>query len=215
MRMNIKSLTLLGLFTALAFVSTFAQIMVVFPLQYEPKDAVLVVAGFLMGPLAALSAAVTVSLIEMFTNSGTGIFGFLMNSISSGVFCCTAAIIYRRKRTLTGAAFGLGAAVLLTTAVMLPWNYFIMPLFFAERTREMIAGMIVPVLLPFNLLKYSLSAGLAVLLYKPVKSALLRAEFLPSPNVPMKNKINAVAVLTAGFVVVTCGLLILIWRGII
>lgn len=43
----------------------------------------------------------------MFTVSENGLFGFLMNLISSCSFACTAAFIYKKSHKLSGAIAGL------------------------------------------------------------------------------------------------------------
>ena len=46
-------------------------------LSYDPKDAIVAVAGFIYGPLTSVVISVLVSFIEMITISGTGPIGFL------------------------------------------------------------------------------------------------------------------------------------------
>ena len=60
-------------------------------LSYEPKDAVIVIAGLLYGPLSSVMISVIVSLIEMLTISTTGPYGFLMNVVSTCAFAAPAA----------------------------------------------------------------------------------------------------------------------------
>lgn len=44
--------------------------------------------------------------------------------------------------------------------------------------REVVEGMLVPVFLPFNLIKGGINATLAMLLYKPIVDALRKAKLL-------------------------------------
>jgi riboflavin transporter FmnP len=66
------------------------RIPVVLFLKYEPKDVVITIGGFLLGPMASLIISALVSLIEMFTISDTGPIGCLMNLLSTCSFACTA-----------------------------------------------------------------------------------------------------------------------------
>jgi riboflavin transporter FmnP len=59
--------------------------------------------------------------------------------------------------------------------VMLPANYAITPLY-TGAPREFVAGILIPAILPFNLIKGSVNAVIAILLYKPVKSALKKLD---------------------------------------
>ena len=218
MSVKTKRLVLLAVFVALAYAcSLYIRIpaMPVPPfLKYEPKDAILTLAGFIMGPLAALSAAVAAALLEL-SISEHGIFGLLMNIVSSGAFCCTAAVVYRYKRTIWGAVLGLSAGWLFTVVVMMLWNFLIVPLYMPHVSHSQAAAMLIPVFLPFNALKYGLSAGLAALLYKPVKRMLVRTNFLPASATVAQGKISMALLLAASFLIAACALFILLWNGIL
>ena len=114
-RVNIQTMAIWALFCALAYVSVaLVRIPVAGFLELEPKDVILTIAAFLYGPVAGFAMAVVVSLVEMVTFSATGIIGFIMNVLSSASFVCVAALIYRRKRTLKSAVWGMIAALLFT-----------------------------------------------------------------------------------------------------
>ena len=169
-----RKLTLMAMFAALAYI-----VMLVgrFPissvdfLKYDPKDVILVICGFILGPMPALLVTFVVSAIEMLTVSSTGIIGLIMNVLSSAGFACTAAFVYKKRHSLRGAAVGLVLGALVMTALMLLWNYFITP-YYMGMPREAVAAMLVPVFLPFNLIKSALNAAIAMLIYKPVSRAL-------------------------------------------
>ena len=61
--------------------------------------------------------------------------------------------------------------------VMVAWNYIITPLYM-HVPRTVVAGMLLPTILPFNLVKGGLNAGITMLIYKPVTEALRRAGLL-------------------------------------
>ena len=90
----------------------------------------------------------------------------------------TAALLYRKKRTQGSAIAGLFGGALLMTVLMLLWNYLITPLYM-HTARADVAAMLVPVFLPFNLLKGCLNATITVLLYKPVVQTVCRSISLP------------------------------------
>lgn len=69
------------------------------------------------------------------------------------------------------------------TVLMLLWNYLITPLYM-HTARADVAAMLVPVFLPFNLLKGCLNATITVLLYKPVVQGLRHAHLLPPSKTP-------------------------------
>lgn len=214
--LRLRRLAVMGMITALAYAAVlFIRIPVVLFLNYEPKDVLLTIGAFLFGPLAGAITASLVALLELVTISSTGIIGLVMNILSSCLFVCTASAVYHRKKTLKNAVLGLTCGALVATAGMLLWNYLITPLYMANTTREQIAGMLIPVFLPFNLLKTSLNASLTLLLYKHISTALQAAHLLPKTDtaVGVKKRLPVTAI--ALLVLVTLILLLLAWKGII
>lgn len=189
------------------------RIPVVLFLKYDPKDIIITLGGLIWGPMTSLIVSVIVSLIEMVTISENGPIGLIMNIVSSCSFACTASVIYKKKRTLSGAVIGLVAGSLTMVVVMLLWNYLITPIYMGY-PREAVAELLIPAFLPFNLLKAGLNAGFTFLLYKPITMALRKAGYISdSQNMQSRKPIGLW--LLAGIIVITCILLILSFRGII
>ena len=191
-RAHLRKLITLALFAALAYALTaLIRIPVVdpgFTLSYEPKDIIIVIAGFIYGPLPAAAIVIIDSLLEMITISTTGPWGFLMNVIASLSFVLPAVLIYKRRRTIKGAIIGLASSVILTVVMMMLWNLIVTPIY-TGAPRAVIAGMLLTVFLPFNLLKCVINALFAILLYKPVSRALRAAKVLEEPSsAPGKQK---------------------------
>ena len=204
-----RTLTLAAMFAALAYIVMVVihiHLIAAAPfLTYDPKDVILAVCGFILGPVPALTTTVVVSLLEMLTVSTTGPIGFVMNLLSSASFVLPAAVLYKRRRTLRGAAAGLVIGVALAVVMMLLWNYFITPLYMGT-PREAVAAMLLPVFLPFNLIKASLNAAITMLVYKPVSRALKRTGLLESrPDAAATPKGHALrASLIAALVLLIC-----------
>jgi riboflavin transporter FmnP len=170
---KILRMVMIALFCALAFaVMPLFRINVMF-LTFDIKDAVITIGGLLFGPWAALIICAVTALLEFITIGDTGVYGLLMDFVSSASFAVVAALIYRFRRDLLGAVIGLSAAVLTMTAVMLGMNLVVAPLFAPEvYTREAVMAMLPTLILPFNLTKAVLNAALVLILYKPVSIAL-------------------------------------------
>lgn len=178
-----KRISVSAMFAALAFAVAALSNLVPLPLipsvpflQYDPKDAVIALCGFILGPVYALGVSLAAALLEL-SVSGTGAIGALMNFLSSAVFSVTAALIYKKKKDMLGALIGLIAASAVTTVFMLGWNYLITPLYMGI-AREVVATMLLPAFLPFNAVKYLISSGLTLLVYKPVVNALRKARLV-------------------------------------
>ena len=213
MNQQTKKISTLGMLSALAIISVLLIRIPLIPaapfLTYDPKDVVIVIGGLLFGPLAALLMSIVVAFVEMITVSDTGPIGMLMNVIASATFSCSAAIIYRRMRSLKGAVIGLLVGVILTTVVMLLWNFLIVPLYM-EIPRHVIAGWLLPIFAPFNLLKGGLNAAFAMVLYKPIKRAVNTARILQdTKDEPQKAKTNIGVIIGAAFVILTC--ILVVW----
>ena len=212
-----RSIAVMAMFVAVSFVSVLLS--KVIPnvagfLSYEPKDALIVIAGFIFGPLSCVIVSVLVSLIEMLTISSTGLYGLLMNVVASCAFSVPAAWIYARRRNQKSAILGLLIGMLCMSASMLIWNYIITP-FYMGVPRETVAGMLATVFLPFNLIKSGINAGLALLLYKPIVTALRSAGLVAQPASGKKGRISLGFTLFALAVIVTFVLLLLVMLGVI
>ena len=207
-------MVLLAMISAMAFLMVaLIRIPVVLFLSYEPKDVIITIGGFILGPAAAFLSSLVVSLIEMFTLSDTGIIGAVMNLLSTCSFACTAAFIYKKKHTITGAIAGLAAGSVCMIAIMLLWNYLITPLYMGVE-REVISGMLIPAFLPFNALKAGFNSALTLALYKPVVNALRKARLLSAHPKKSTNSKWGIYLLAAALLA-TCVLLLLVLRGIL
>ena len=202
---------------ALAYiVMAIGRVPVVLFLSYDPKDVIIALGGLIWGPMISFAVSLIVSFIEMITISSTGWIGLIMNVISTCSFACTAAFIYKKKRTLSGAVIGLAVGAVTAITVMMLWNYLITPLYMGY-PREAVIELLLPAFLPFNLLKSGLNAALTFLLYRPVVSALKSTGLIDktkSKNAE-KRKTNIGLIILAVAIIVTCVLFILSLNGVI
>ena len=213
--MSVLQLTTMAMFCVLAYVVMyFGRIPMVMFLKYDPKDVIIAIGGFIYGPFSAFIISVVVSFIEMLTASATGWIGMIMNILSTCSFVCVASIIYKKRSNIKGAVIGLLVGLVLMTMIMLLWNYFMAPIYMGV-TREAVAALLVPVFLPFNLIKGTLNAAIMFLLYKPVVSALRKMSLVPPSSSDSKGKVNLGVIIAAVFVLLTCVLLVLVLQGVI
>ncbi len=214
-RNNVKKLVLLAMLAAVAFLMVaLIRIPVVLFLNYEPKDVIIAIGGFLLGPMAAFIISLVVSFMEMITISTTGPIGAVMNLLSTCSFACTAALIYKYRRTLWGAVMGLLAGTVAMIGVMLLWNYLITPLYMTGTSRADVAVMLIPVFLPFNALKAGFNTALTLILYKPLVLALRKTGLISHGNSKQASAKWGIYLLGAALLA-TCVLLLLTFRGII
>jgi riboflavin transporter FmnP len=215
-KMATKQLTLTALLSAAAYVTVVFVKLNLVPtasfLDYDPKDIFIVFGGFLFGPLTAFGMSVLVSFIQFITIGTTGPIGMLMNIVSTCSFVCLAAFIYKIKRSIWGAAIGLAAGVIFMTMAMNLWNFVITPVYMGV-PRSVVQEMLLPVFTPFNLLKGGINAAAAMLLYKPLTTALRSAGMVP--NTSKGARLNLASIIGALFVLISCVLVVLIWQGTI
>ena len=210
---SVKEMVLIAMLAAIAYVIVaLVRIPVVLFLKYEPKDVIITIGGFLLGPMAAFITSLVVSLVEMVSISDTGPIGALMNLLSTCSFACTAAIFYKKRHTLSGAIWGLLLGSVVMVAAMLLWNWLITPLYMGVE-RSAVEGMLIPMFLPFNLLKAGLNSALVLVLYKPLVTALRKANLVPSQP-KSSGASNKTGVWILGLILLaTCILLLLVFQG--
>ncbi len=204
MSSNAKKITMIGMLSAIAFViMVVGRIPVVMFYKYDPKDVIIAMGGFMYGPMTAFTISAVVSLVEMFTVSDTGWIGLLMNILSTCSFVCVASLIYKKKHTIKGAVAGLAIGTVFMVVVMLLWNYLITPIYM-NYPRAAVAELLLPVILPFNLLKATINSALTILLYKPVVKALRRAGLLEESTGTGSGKSHIGVAIAALAVLATC-----------
>lgn len=179
MNVKTKRLTQMAVLTALSVILVALIHFPIFPaapfLEYDPADIPIFVGTFLLGPTSGLILTVVASIIQGITvSSGSGIIGIAMHILATGSFVLVAGNIYKKNRTVKGAIIALVAGSLVMTVVMVIWNLLITPIFLGTPF-EVVAQMIVPIIIPFNLLKAGINSVITFFVYKPV-SRILKIE---------------------------------------
>lgn len=188
-RIDLRTWVTMAMLTAVAYVVMYLSKMLPSVngfLDFDFKDVVICIGGFIYGPVPAAIISIVVALIEAVTISHTGPIGLLMNVLATCSFCCTATLIYKKHRTMKGAIVGLAVGVVLLVVVMLLWNYLITPVY-QKIPREVVAAMLPTVFLPFNLAKGGMNMAATLLLYKPVVTALRKAGLAPKSRTPQST----------------------------
>lgn len=171
-RWSTKRIAMYALFVALSMAVSFVD----FPimpgvewLKYDPSGIVSLVAGFAYGPAAAAIVSVLGFLPHLFTNP----WGTLMAVLVALALSVPAALIYRRNKTRKGAVIGIIVGAIVALAVAIVGNLIVTP-FYAHMTTAQVVALIVPALLPFNALKFTIHGVITFLIYKPISNLLNR-----------------------------------------
>lgn len=174
-----RKLTTIAMLTAISAVLITLVHFPLFPtaafLQYDPADVAILIGAFAYGPVAGVIITVLASFIQAFFLGGDGVYGFLMHVIASSVLAITAGSIYRLRHTRTGAAISLCCGTVMMGLVMMVANHFITPMFMGAPV-EVVDAMLVPVILPFNLLKAGINSVITFLVYKTVSRYVIHGE---------------------------------------
>lgn len=83
--------------------------------------------------------------------------------------------IYRMRHSRKGAIVGLILGVLSMGLVMMPTNHVITPLFMAVPV-DVVDALLLPVILPFNLLKAGVNALVTFLVYKTISRHIVHGQ---------------------------------------
>jgi riboflavin transporter FmnP len=86
-----------------------------------------------------------------------------------------SSCIYRVNHTRKGALIGLLGGTLSMGVVMMIANHFVTPLFMGVPT-AVVDAMLLPVILPFNLVKAGINSTVTFALYKTVSRFLIHGE---------------------------------------
>ncbi|MCL2695622.1 MAG: ECF transporter S component [Clostridiales bacterium] len=170
MKLTTRNIVTMGVLCALSVVLVYFIRFPIFPaapfLEYDAGDIPIIIGTFMFGPIPGLLMTVAVSLIQAFTvSAGSGIIGATMHILATGSLVLVAGLIYRRKKTLLSAIIALACGVVAWNISMIFWNLLFTPIFM-NVPRSVVAGMLAPVIVPFNLIKSSVNAFIGIFLFK-------------------------------------------------
>lgn len=204
---KLRRIALIAVFGALAYALMLVVHFEVSFLTLDLKDAVITLAGLYFGPGAALSLSVLIPLLELISVSDTGLYGFLMNFISTATFSMTASLIYRYKRSLMGAIMALLSAAAATVGVMMLFNLWVTPYYMGVDI-ETVKGMIPTLLLPFNAVKACMNAGFVLLLYKPISTVMQRMNLIEKSSQKQRFNWRTIAVTSLALLLIAASLIV-------
>lgn len=176
MKFDTKKLVTLSLLAALSVILVYFLHFPIFPsasyLEYDPADIPILIGTFVYGPWAGLLLTVAAATIQGLTVSAqSGWIGILMHIFATGSFVLVAGNIYKHRKTMVTAILALLAGIFTMTVVMVIWNIILTPVF-TGFPREAILQIILPVIVPFNLIKAGANSLVTFLVYKTVEKAL-------------------------------------------
>ncbi len=154
-------------------------------MEYDPADIPIMIGTFMYGPVAGFIITVVASLVQAMTvSAGSGWIGFVMHVMATGTFALVAGSIYRKFHTFKGGIMALICGSMAMALMMIPANL-IFTVIFMGVPREAVIKMIIPTIIPFNLLKAGINSVITLIVYKSVANVLRTS---PDKSTLMTNK---------------------------
>ena len=185
---QIRKLVVMALLASLSVVLVYFIHLPIIPavpfLEYDPADIPILIGALAYGPLAGICLTVVVSVIQGLTvSAASGVYGILMHIIATSTLVLVAGGIYRIFHTRAGGIAGLLFGTLAMGLIMMPANHFITPYFMGQPT-AVVDALLIPGILPFNLLKAGINSAVTFLVYKTVSRYLVHGESWESKKIP-------------------------------
>lgn len=179
---SVKKLKTTAILTRMAMLAAISIILVAlihFPifvsapfLEYDPADIPIIIGTFLYGPTLGFILAVVTCIVQGVTvSAASGIIGIVMHIFATGSYVLVAGIIYKKNHTKKGAIIALIAGTLTMTISMVIWNLVFTPIFLGTPF-DAVKAMIIPIIIPFNLIKAGVNSVITYFTYKPVERIL-------------------------------------------
>lgn len=138
-------------------------------LKYDASAMPALVCGFAFGPAAGLACGIVSCIAHGILMADFT--GALMNIIIIVGIVWPSAFVYKRIHSLKGAFLGLGLGIVGATVMAVLGNLLLTPAWLGVPFDAVVA-MIIPILIPFNLLKGLLNAILTVVVYKAISNLI-------------------------------------------
>ena len=177
---QVRKLVVMSLLVAVSVVLIYAIHFPLVPaapfLEYDPADIPILIGALAYGPVAGVLLTVVASIIQGVTvSAGSGLYGIVMHIIATSTLVVVASGIYKIKRTRWGGAMGLILGTLAMGLIMMPANHFITPMFTGWPVKA-VDDLLLPGILPFNLIKAGINSAVTFLVYKTVSRHILHGE---------------------------------------
>ena len=180
-KIQIVALAQLGMLAAVAVVLVmlihFPIIPAVSFIEYDMADVPVLIGALLYGPLPGLCILLVVSLIQAFALGGNGWVGLVMHFVASGAMVVIASCLYRSKPGLPRLVVGLALGALAMTVIMIPMNLIFTVHFFGV-PHDVVVSLLVPGIIPMNLIKAAANCILAGLVFKALQPFFEKNRYL-------------------------------------
>jgi len=175
-RWSTKQLVTMALMCAIAILLSFVEFPIMPAASFLKLDIALVpsaVVGFAFGAGPGVLVGI-VSAVAHGAITGNWV-GCLMNIIVACAFVIPASAIYKRNRTFKGAIIGLVVSTVCLVVAAIVANLVVDPIFYGMPF-DAVTALIVPAILPFNIIKGIVVSILTALVYKSISNLITPAK---------------------------------------
>ena len=189
-KFNIKSLAVVAIMGAIGFILMVLEFPMPFLIppfiKFDFSELPAIITAFALGPIHGIIVCLIKNLLHLFITSTAGV-GELSNFILGAIFVGSAGVIYKYKKTRTGALVGSLLGAVLMAVISIATNYFITYPFYTNfMPMEGIIGAYQAILpaadsllkclvifnLPFNFVKGIIDAVICFVVYKKLSPIL-------------------------------------------
>ena len=172
---DVRELVTLAIFCAMSMALSFFKFPI-FPaapyLLYDASGIVCLSAALMFGPVAGL----VVQIISWLPTLIMEPLGTLLTFVAMAGMVLTAGVIYKKWHSFKGAVAGLLISVVPFIVLAIAMNFVITPLYTQGVTLADVAALVLPVLIPFNLLKCAINVAATILIYKPLSNLIKKRD---------------------------------------
>lgn len=172
---DVRELVTLAIFCAMGIALSFIQIPIFPPapyLQYDPSGIVTLSVALMFGPAAGLVVQVISWLPKLIMSP----LGTLLTLVAMTGMVLVVGLIYKKMHNIRGAVVSLVVGAVVFIALAIAMNFVITPIYTPGVTVEAVAGMVLPILLPFNIIKCAINVAATLLIYKPVSNLIKKRD---------------------------------------
>lgn len=170
-----KYIVMTAVFAAMGFALSFIEIPMPPPVAFLKLDfstVMTMLCGFILGPVAMISAEGIKQLLWFFTHSTTGGIGEIGNFIISVMYGIIPAILYKFRKGRKNVIIGLAAGCVLQVIGALLCNLYItFPMYMGDSALSAFVTLL-PYLIAFNAGKSLLVSIITFVLYKSLSRAM-------------------------------------------
>ncbi len=171
-----KRIATLGTAIAISYLTTLLSFPLfpgtpAFFLELDFSFAVMLLTGYILGPISSLIIVVITNLLGMIGSTG-GITGAVANTVTAIAFVVIPSLVYKKVKGLKWVIIVLSACVIFQALLSLPMNRYVTFYIFQIKNPAEFFKQTWGYILIFNLIKGVLNSIITILLYKRLKNLL-------------------------------------------